>query len=100
MVPVVLVDLEIIQTLNFSIYSGLGHNKRGKRLQTSQGLTQNIKYVQTRKTKLFNSQLNSETQYWNIPSWVKNLEEYFSVIGEINHCYKKMLEIGQCQEVF
>jgi hypothetical protein len=28
------------------------------------------------------------------------VEEYFSVVDVINNCYKKMLEIGKCREVF
>ncbi len=33
--------------------------------------------------------------------WVKFMSnEYFGVIDAINECYRKMLEIGKCKEVF
>ncbi len=33
--------------------------------------------------------------------WVKfMLKEYFGVIDAINECYRKMIEIGKCKEVF
>jgi hypothetical protein len=63
-------------------------------------LTPDIKNVLTKKAKLFNSQLNSTVKYLPIPSWVADLEEYYSVIDQINDYYKKMLEIGKCQQVF
>jgi hypothetical protein len=34
-------------------------------------------------------------------NWVQfMLKEYFGVIDAINECYRKMLEIGNCKEVF
>jgi hypothetical protein len=98
--------VDIIQNLNNTpllsrlFIPGLGFNKRGDRLITSQGLTRNIQNVLTKKSNLFNSQLNSTVEYLPIPSWVANVEEYFSVVDVINNCYKKMLEIGKCREVF
>ena len=106
MVLFVLVNVDIIQNLNNTpllsrlFIPGLGFNKRGDRLITSQGLTRNIQNVLTKKSNLFNSQLNSTVEYLPIPSWVANVEEYFSVVDVINNCYKKMLEIGKCREVF
>ncbi len=106
MVIFVLVNVDIIQNLNNTpllsplFIPGLGFNKRGDRLITSQGLTRNIQNVLTKKSNLFNSQLNSTVKYLPIPSWVANVEEYFSVVDVINNCYKKMLEIGKCREVF
>ncbi len=33
--------------------------------------------------------------------WVKFMsKEYFGVIDAINECYRKMLQIGKCKEVF
>jgi len=33
--------------------------------------------------------------------WVEFMsKEYFGVVEAINECYKKMLEIGKCKEVF
>ena len=106
MVLFVLVNVDIIQNLNNTLLlrrlfiPGLGFNKRGDRLITSQGLTRNIQNVLTKKSNLFNSQLKSTVEYLPIPSWVANVEEYFSVVDVINNCYKKMLEIGKCREVF
>jgi hypothetical protein len=34
-------------------------------------------------------------------NWVEFMsKEYFGVIEAINECYKKMIEIGKCKEVF
>ena len=98
--------MDIIQILNNTpllsrlFIPGLGFSKRGDRLITSQGLTRNIQDVLTKKSNLFNSQLNSTVKYLPIPSWMANVEEYFSVVDVINNCYKKMLKIGKCREVF
>ncbi len=102
----VLVNVDIIQNLNNTplfrrlFIPGLGFNKRGDRLITSQGLTRIIQNVLTKKSNMFHSHLNSTVKYLPFPSWVANVEEYFSVVDVINNCYKKILEIGKCREVF
>jgi hypothetical protein len=45
-------------------------------------------------------QLNTDANYIRF-DWVEFMStEYFRVIDAINDCYKKMLEIGKCAEVF
>ncbi len=53
-----------------------------------------------RSTKHVNHKLGKKAL--NIKfNWVKFMsKEYFGVIDAINECYRKMLEIGKCKEVF
>jgi hypothetical protein len=44
--------------------------------------------------------LNSKVQYLKVPWAMHNSDEYMKAIEEINDCYKKMLMIGKCSEVF
>ena len=75
-------------------------NKRGQRERTSEGLTNNMKWVKDRTSKRFRCQLNSNANYIRF-DWVEFMNtEYIRVIDAINDCYKKMLEIGKCAEVF
>ena len=75
-------------------------NKRGQRERTSEGLTKNMKWVKDRTSKRLRCQLNSNANYIRF-DWVEFMStEYFKVIDAINDCYKKMLEIGKCAEVF
>ena len=75
-------------------------NKRGQRECTSEGLTKNMKWVKDRTSKRLRCQLNSNANYIRF-DWVEFMStEYFRVIDAINDCYKKMLEIGKCAEVF
>jgi hypothetical protein len=53
-----------------------------------------------RSTKEVNNKLGKRTDYIKF-DWVEVMSnEYFGVIEAINECYKKMLEIGKCKEVF
>jgi hypothetical protein len=53
-----------------------------------------------RSTKHVNHKLGKKAL--NIKfNWVELMsKEYFGVIDAINECYRKMLEIGKCKEVF
>ncbi len=47
-----------------------------------------------------NNKLGKRTDYIKF-DWVEFMsKEYFGVIEAMNECYKKMLEIGKCKEVF
>ncbi len=51
-------------------------------------------------SKQLHCQLNSNANYIRF-NWVEFMStEYFRVIDAINDCFKKMLEIGKCVEVF
>jgi hypothetical protein len=77
-----------------------GFNKRGQRIRTSEGLTQNTQYSRMRSTKQVNNKLEKSANYIQF-DWVEFMsKEYFGVVEAINECYKKMLEIGKCKEVF
>ena len=53
-----------------------------------------------RSTKQLNNKLEKSANYMQF-DWVNfMLKEYFDVVEAINDCYKKMLEIGKCKEVF
>ncbi len=80
--------------------SNIRMNKRGQRERTSEGLTKNMQTVKGLKSKWLRCQLNSNANYIRF-DWVEfMITEYFRVIDAINDCYKKMLEIGKCAEVF
>ncbi len=47
-----------------------------------------------------NKKLGKRADYIQF-DWVEFMSnEYFGVIDAINECYRKMLEIGKCKEVF
>jgi hypothetical protein len=53
-----------------------------------------------RSTKHINHKLGKSANYIKF-DWVEFMsKEYFAVIKAINECYRKMLEIGKCKEVF
>jgi hypothetical protein len=53
-----------------------------------------------RSTKHINHKLGKKANYIKF-DWVEFMsKEYFAVIKAINECYRKMLEIGKCKEVF
>jgi hypothetical protein len=56
--------------------------------------------VITRRNKSITAGLNSPVNHLNIP-WAKHdTDEYTKAIEVINDCYRKMLMIGKCREVF
>jgi hypothetical protein len=60
----------------------------------------NIQSVRDRQSKQLRCQLNSELNYFTF-DWAEFMsKDYFQVIDSINDCYKKMLEIGKCNNVF
>jgi hypothetical protein len=67
-------------------------------LPNNQGLTKHIQYGLVKKKTIFG--LNSQVQYLNIPWATNNGDEYIKAITKINECYRKMLMIGKCNEVF
>ena len=77
-----------------------GIDKRGRRIRTSKGLTKNAQTCNIRNTKQVNEKLGKRADYLMF-DWVQFMsKEYFGVIDAINECYRKMLEIGKCKEVF
>ena len=83
-----------------ALLSACGLNKCHRKERTSEGLTNNIQSFRDRRSKQLQCQLNSESNYIKF-DWVEFMsKDYFHVIDAINDCYKKMLEIGKCNEVF
>ena len=77
-----------------------GFDKRGRRIRMSKGLTKNAQTCNIRNTKQVNEKLGKRADYLMF-DWVQFMsKEYFGVIDAINECYRKMLEIGKCKEVF
>jgi hypothetical protein len=77
-----------------------GFDKRGQRICTSEGLTKNAQTFCMKSTKQVNNKLDKSANYIQF-NWVEfMLKEYFGVVEAVNECYKKMLEIGKCKEVF
>ena len=77
-----------------------GVDKCGQRIRTSEGLTKNAQTCNIRNTKQVNEKLGKRADYLMF-DWVQFMsKEYFGVIDAINECYRKMLEIGKCKEVF
>ena len=75
-------------------------NKRGQRERTSEGLTDSMIRAKDHKSKRLRCRLNKDANYIRF-TWVEFMsKDYFKVIDAINDCYKKMLEIGKCTEVF
>jgi hypothetical protein len=77
-----------------------GVDSCGQRIHTSEGMTKNAQLGHMRSTKHVNHKLGKKAL--NIEfDFVKFMsKEYFGVIDAINECYRKMLEIGKCKEVF
>ncbi len=63
-------------------------------------MTKNAQLQHMRSTKHVNHKLGKKAL--NIKfNWVEFMsKEYFGVIDAIDECYRKMLEIGKCKEVF
>jgi len=79
---------------------GRGYDKNGKRYITSGGLTYDINFAVTRRNRTMINDLNSPVGYVRL-LWAKpNSSEYTKAIEVINDCYRKMLMIGKCREVF
>ena len=77
-----------------------GVDKHGQRICTSEGLTNNAQTCNIRNTKQVNEKLGKRADYLMF-NWVQFMsKDYFGVIDAINECYRKMLEIGKCKEVF
>ena len=79
---------------------GRGYDKSGRRYRTSHGLTYDNNFVITRRNRTNINDLNSSVEYVRL-SWAKfNSSEYTKAVEVINKCYRKMLIIGKCREVF
>ena len=77
-----------------------GYDNSGRRYRTSQRLTKDINRVITRKNRTIINDTNSSVEYIRLP-WAKlNTNEYTKAVEVINNCYRKMLIIGKCREVF
>ena len=56
--------------------------------------------MNTRRNRTNINDLNSSVEYVRL-SWTKfNSSEYKKAVEVINNCYRKMLMIGKCREVF
>jgi hypothetical protein len=89
----------LIETIHFQMKER-GIDKRGQRIRTSKGSTKNAQMCNIRNTKHVNEKLGKRADYLML-NWVQFMsKEYFGVIDAINECYRKMLEIGKCKEVF
>jgi hypothetical protein len=65
-----------------------GIDKRGRRIRTSEGLTNNAQKGCMKCTKKLNNKLGKRADYIKF-DWVKFMsKEYFGVIDAINECYK------------
>ncbi len=90
----------LIEIMNYSQMKERGVNSRRRRICTSEGLTEIAQQQHMRRTKWVNNKLGKKADYVMF-DWVQFMpKEYFGVIDAINECYKKMLEIGKCKEVF
>jgi hypothetical protein len=90
----------LIESIHYSLSKERGFDKRGQRIRTSEGLTKEAQYSCVRSTKQLNNKLEKSANYMQF-DWVDFMsKEYFDVVEAINDCYKKMLEIGKCKEVF
>jgi hypothetical protein len=79
---------------------GRGYDNSGKRYRTSHGLTKDKNFVITRRNRTKINDLNKSVEYVRL-SWAKfNTSEYTKAVEAINNCYRKMLIIGKCSEVF
>ena len=77
-----------------------GINSRGRRIRTSEGLTEIAQQQHMKRTKRVNNKLGKKADYIMF-DWVQFMpKEYFGVIDAINECYRKILKIGKCKEVF
>jgi hypothetical protein len=83
-----------------SLCIGCGHDKNGRRCRTSEGLNNDNNFVITRRNKSITAGLNSLVDYLNIPWEKHDTDEHTKAIEVINDCYRKMLMIGKCREVF
>jgi hypothetical protein len=85
---------------NTCVPKGRGYDNSGRRYRTSQGLTKEINFVNTRRNRTNINDLNSSVEYVRL-SWTKfNSREYTKAVEMINNCYRKMLMIGKYREVF
>ncbi len=77
-----------------------GFDKHGQRIRTSEGFTKNAQTFRMNSTKQVNNKLDKSANYIQF-DWVEFMsKEYFGVVEAVNECYKKMLKIGKCKEVF
>jgi hypothetical protein len=79
---------------------GHGYDEVGRRYQNNQGLTKEIQHKVMRRNNMTIFGLTSQVQYLNIPWAINNCDHYIKAIDKINDCYRKMLMIGKCNEVF
>jgi hypothetical protein len=90
----------LIEIINYSQMKERGVDSHGRRIRTSEGLTEIAQQQHMRRTKQVNNKLGKKADYIMF-DWVQFMsKEYFGVIDAINECYRKMLKIGKCNEVF
>ncbi len=53
-----------------------------------------------KSTKQVNNKLDKSANYIQFDRVEFITKEYFGVVEAVNECYKKMLKIGKCKEVF
>jgi hypothetical protein len=90
----------LIEIINYSQMKEQGVDSCGRRIRTSEGLTEIAQQQHKRKTKQVNNKLGKKADYIML-DWVQFMsKEYFGVIDAINECYRKKLEVGKYKEVF
>ncbi len=77
-----------------------GIDKHDQRIHTSEGLTKIAQHSRMRSTKQVNNKLDKSANYIQFDLVKFMSKEYFGVVEAVNECYKDMLEIGKCKEVF
>jgi hypothetical protein len=79
----------LIEIINYSQMKEGGANSHGRRIRTSEGLTEIVQQQHMRRTKQVNNKLGKKADYIMF-DWVQFMsKEYFSVIDAINECYRK-----------
>jgi hypothetical protein len=90
----------LIEIINYSQMKEWGVNSHGRRIRTSEGLTEIAQQQHMRRTKQVNNMLGKKADYIMFDVVQFMSKEYFGVIDAINECYRKMLKISKCKEVF
>ncbi len=90
----------LIESIHYSYVKEQGVNKRGQRIHTSEGLTNNAQKSCMKCTKKMNNKLGKRADDIKF-DWVKFMsKEYFGVIDDINECYKKYWKLVSARRCF
>jgi hypothetical protein len=78
----------LIEIIHYSQMKEQGVNSRGRRVCTSEGLTEIAQQQHVRRTKQVNNKLGKKADYLMF-DWVQFMSKDFGVIYAINECYRK-----------